>query len=774
MTQVAVLLQQEPAAFVHRMRQLKWLAPDEGEADGGLPQLDYSECKLDASQVRAVAVDLDLLLTRAKQAVLGNNEAALCGYIKLFQEALYGDERTLIAKVADNDDLFNYSMDLFRHVVVRHVVGTQAAEEMLDLFAFFSDADSIKEGVAKIVGNEMVDLMQEMNAAKPYYTDGVHTVRYNRLILTNVVNLIKHSKSNKDFFGAHIHLFGYAVTHTFDFMEQMQCVEILYRLMKHRKTLLPSARIPANLQRGIEELPNDHTLLKRIVALLDDFNMNQPNEPNIIAFPLSQATIAKKVVCSHCRVLFSPLALCIMFPELNGDNITVSFNHVRGVTMHKDRSIGFRLARFNAKLLEMLSTEMARGHNVPPTFEALASQIVDNGACINLFFSAASLAQMQQGPIQRWIIDYRQRYRDAESKRAAEANGAAGATRQPDVASRAADNAPRQQPQQRLPQQSTSRAPVSKGTSPKRSRAQMEEPQDREESEDFQPMEAYKLPALRTSDSNSRPVSAAPQPQREPPQAPAVDDDGVLLDASGFAAPRPRANAAKKTNKIIERDTNVDTGASPNKKQRTESNLAQRQRQASTASDDTQEAGSLEDMLGQLRKQIQSKVVRMRQESTRCLNDAMAEIQDEIDRVKQENRQERDQLESYFREEISTLQHMEAEYRANLGKALAELNSGLVELQSISGVIVAALDEINDAPNGDSPQSDEVVDVTTRAKTIQARELRAITEKVEAEMTAMEQAMNSYISAAPSLRFLQNYIGRKNAALALGDDDEDE
>ncbi|RNF23145.1 uncharacterized protein Tco025E_02893 [Trypanosoma conorhini] len=173
-----------------------------------------------------------------------------------------------------------------------------------------------------------------------------------------LITLIRGSKANKNRMSVECGRIGEALTKSNDIFFQMQCVEMLFRLYTHNRTVLSTSTLPEFLKKGVAELPNDANLLKSVQTLLDAYNMEYARFERL-QFTALRIEAGGEEVCGHTSMYFSPLILVIMIPGCSGDNITIPYEHIRSVKLSKERKLGLRLHVIPARLSHLMSLESA-------------------------------------------------------------------------------------------------------------------------------------------------------------------------------------------------------------------------------------------------------------------------------------------------------------------------------------------------------------------------------------------------------------------------------
>ncbi|ESL05343.1 hypothetical protein TRSC58_07011 [Trypanosoma rangeli SC58] len=181
-----------------------------------------------------------------------------------------------------------------------------------------------------------------------------------------LITLIRGSKANKNRMSVECGHIGEALTKSNDIFFQMQCVEMLFRLYTHNRTVLSTSTLPEFFKKGVAELPNDANLLTSIQTLLDVYNMECASFERL-QFTALLIEAGGVEVCGHTSMYFSPLILVIMIPGCSGDNITIPYEHIRSVKLSKERKLGLHLHVIPVRL----SHVMSHGSNKEPLMISL-------------------------------------------------------------------------------------------------------------------------------------------------------------------------------------------------------------------------------------------------------------------------------------------------------------------------------------------------------------------------------------------------------------------
>ncbi|EAN82226.1 hypothetical protein C3747_34g349 [Trypanosoma cruzi] len=169
-----------------------------------------------------------------------------------------------------------------------------------------------------------------------------------------LITLIRGSKANKNRMSVQCGLIGEVLTKSNDIFFQMQCVEMLFRLYTHNRTVLSTSTLPDFFKKCVPELPNDENLLTSIQTLLDAYNMEYASFKRL-QFTALLIEAGNEEVCGHTSMYFFPLILVIMIPGCSGDNITIPYEHIRSVKLSKERKLGLRLHVIPVRLSHLMS-----------------------------------------------------------------------------------------------------------------------------------------------------------------------------------------------------------------------------------------------------------------------------------------------------------------------------------------------------------------------------------------------------------------------------------
>ncbi|CAM36468.1 conserved hypothetical protein [Leishmania braziliensis MHOM/BR/75/M2904] len=246
-------------------------------------------------------------------------------------------------------------------------------EVLFQVMQLFCCAASLKDRLGARLGEVLLGFMRDTDMHADDY-------RVPRNCCGALISLLRGSRENKNRFGPECATIAACLDASSDFFFQMQCVEVLYRLYKHRSSFLTQAATPAALTsvssapanertasvalhsyllRGIEGLPNDSTLLHCIHQLLDNYN-SDVHPDKIRPFAVLHIDVAGVTVARATTLYFSPLLLVARLPDNSssssgGNYLTIPFEHVRSVKLTKDHKLELRLYVIPAKLSHVMS-----------------------------------------------------------------------------------------------------------------------------------------------------------------------------------------------------------------------------------------------------------------------------------------------------------------------------------------------------------------------------------------------------------------------------------
>jgi hypothetical protein len=261
---------------------------------------------------------------------------------------------TGLLHVAEEGTCLDLFCELTSHLLSRKAVAFRLQFDVECLFRviqLFCCAASLKDRLGGRLGEVLLSYMKDTEMHADDY-------RVHRGCCSALISLLRGSQANKTHFGPECGVIAACLENSSDFFFQMQCVEVLYRLYKHKSSYLTDlqassahggAGVSLYLLRGIEELPNDSTLLLSIHQLLDNYNRDA-HPDRIIAFPVLHMEVDGVEVSRATTMYFSPLLLVVLLPGSTGGYLTIPYEHVRSVKLSKDRKLELRLYLIPPKL----------------------------------------------------------------------------------------------------------------------------------------------------------------------------------------------------------------------------------------------------------------------------------------------------------------------------------------------------------------------------------------------------------------------------------------
>ncbi|KPA73689.1 hypothetical protein ABB37_09618 [Leptomonas pyrrhocoris] len=256
-------------------------------------------------------------------------------------------------------------LDLFCELT-SHLLSRKAAalrlqfdvECFFKVLQLFCCSAALKDRLGGGLGKTLLGYMKDFEMHGDDY-------RVHRSCCSALISLLRGSPANKSRFGPECAVIAVCLENASDFFFQMQCVEVLYRLYKHRASFLTDVQASSSaaglspyLLRGIEELPNDSTLLLSIHQLLDNYNRDE-HPDRVVAFPVLHMEVDGVAVSRATTIYFSPLLLVVLLTgsSATGGYLTIPYEHVRSVKLSKDHKLELRLYVVPAKLALVMSVE---------------------------------------------------------------------------------------------------------------------------------------------------------------------------------------------------------------------------------------------------------------------------------------------------------------------------------------------------------------------------------------------------------------------------------
>lgn len=239
--------------------------------------------------------------------------------------------------------------------------------------------------------------------------DPTRPYRVHRGVATDIVNLVKGSKANKDRLGDLGCVAG-ALAATSDYFLQLQCTEVLFRATRTKKTALDALAplLSADFVQGMQALPTDRTLLERMMRLVDAWNAAR-TPALVLRFPLQRVEVGNAVLCGPTAAYFAPEFFVVMIPGTAADNVTIPHSALRSVRLTKDSKVVFRLASIPPLLADrvaLATADLAEGRGSGGA--AGGSSVSGSGAIaedVALLCTPMVLAEFRRSSIHTWITN---------------------------------------------------------------------------------------------------------------------------------------------------------------------------------------------------------------------------------------------------------------------------------------------------------------------------------------------------------------------------------
>lgn len=350
-----------------------------------MPVSDITEgYAVQPDEVRLVVDSLEALLGKCLYCVRVRLAPQLDIFLALLAQAtILQPERVVRGLSAKAEE--GTCLDLLCELVAQMLSRVNAAlrletdvEQLFEVVQAVCGDARLKDRLGGVLGRLLLDYMHDGRQHGDDY-------RVHRGCASALITLLRGSSSNKNRCSAECGRIAACIEQSADFFFQMQCIEILFRLHTHNRTVLAQAKMNDFLRRSITGLPNDATLLLSIQNLLDTFNA-EFNSARVVPFTIVRMEVDGVEVCSHTTMYFSPLLLVVILPGGTGDNFTIPFEHIRSVKLSKDHKLGLRL-------------------NVVPPKLALNMSIEDGRDTLHVFLTQSTLARLRSCNVHQWIAD---------------------------------------------------------------------------------------------------------------------------------------------------------------------------------------------------------------------------------------------------------------------------------------------------------------------------------------------------------------------------------
>lgn len=667
------------------------------EIEGAVRNTLKNGGEISRDESRAVVDGVHLIIDKAMEAMRNGNYSALGCTLFLVSQAMEHYHAELTEKLWGVPAHASNLLELFRSVVMKNPQGsTEAQIELLSLFEIAGESVQHKDRMGEVLMGDLMSIFAGLHMETPPRSFVVK-----RLFATLLLSLVKQSRDNKARVSS-LQFCGTALQDSTDFFFQMQCVELIFRVTRVHRHTLKSAGLPRSLEAGIEKLPNDPTLVEKLVFALEQYHATL-SPPRLYTYPVIRADAGNEILHKDVRSFFTPTMMLVFDPDFSGMNLTVDYSTVRSVRITRDNKIVIRV------------------HTAPPGTEKAVNPDDDERGNITLHMNTQTIADIKQSDVNRWITEAIKKAK--HTKPSAPAHQPA-----PTAVAAPAPAAPVGAPQAAvaMPNIDFSRpvaAPVAvapSSISPKASKAK-----------NPGSAEKRKAQAATAAPPNSITELAGNVAGGSAKKRKVEDFSARVPDLSHLAPTALRFDEEIARPRPAERARN----AAPN---------------LSQLSTDSQDV-SVEEMLSQLKHVISDKVHQRRTLTRQEVNDTLMCIQQHIDAFKEQSRRDRDAYEQVARQEFEMIQKAETAVRDRISATVVQLNAGLQEVQSIGQVIrekAAQLGSEIDSSGGFVKSKED--ELLLQVKT-----------SVETEMQGIHEALTSYVSSANPLKFLTAYLSRK-------------
>lgn len=376
---------------------------------------------LDEVEVAGVFRECSYILLRAEEALSMKDGEAFCALFKLLSEGLAHSEASFeggIQTFALHEPLLHTVHTLFRVVVEQGAlpIHSPGTVELIQVVSSLCDGEAIKDTCGSLFIHSLASFLVRV------HQDEVESQRHfhvQRGVATALINLVKGSKQNKQRLSSWKFVADCCAV-SVDVFFQLQCIELLFRVSRQRKTALAQLgdALPAEVIEQLRSLPNDGTLLTRMTSLIEDLNTGRPN---VLKYPLTQVVAADTVLTEMTDAYFTPHYFIVMVTSSNADNVTIPYRIIRSVTLGKDGRVIVKLEEFPVKLEVLLSHTAGMD-------------------TVTLHMTVERLSHFKQSSIRTWIVEALTARREAARAAAARGKLPAGMKRGSDSDDAPANN----------------------------------------------------------------------------------------------------------------------------------------------------------------------------------------------------------------------------------------------------------------------------------------------------------------------------------------------
>ncbi|CCW71016.1 unnamed protein product [Phytomonas sp. Hart1] len=310
---------------------------------------------LDDIEVRGIFHESSYILLRAEEALSVKDGEAFCALFKLFSEAFAHSDVMFeegIKTFVLHKTLLETVHSIFC-VIVRqrhlppHNPGTI---ELIHVISNLCDSEGLKDNCGVFFMSDLAQLLmcvyEDKYEAKKHF-------HLQRGVTTALINLVKGSKENKLRLSSWKFVADCCMA-SVDVFFQLQCSELLFRVSRPKRSVLTELKgsLRQDILDKLSSLPNDSTLLRRMIDLIQDLNSDNPE---VLHFYLKQVDAADTLLTESTDAYFTPHYFTVMVTSSNADNITIPYKSIRSITLGKDGRIIIKLEDFPVKLEVLLS-----------------------------------------------------------------------------------------------------------------------------------------------------------------------------------------------------------------------------------------------------------------------------------------------------------------------------------------------------------------------------------------------------------------------------------
>ncbi|KAH9599594.1 hypothetical protein LSM04_008117 [Trypanosoma melophagium] len=342
--------------------------------------------ELDNVEVQSIFQQASFIMLRAEEGIAARDADAFCALFKLFSEGFARSEASFekgVETFGTNQTLLQTLHSIFRAVVQQRAFPVQslAVVELLQVVGSLCDGNSTKDACGLLFMEDLANMLNDIYLRN--VEEALSNCLTQRAVATALINLVKGSKQNKQRILSWKFL-EVCCALSVDVFFQLQCVELLFRLSRHNKSLLADlgSHLRPCVLNSIRHLPNDNTLLNKMIDILKDVNEGREG---VLSFPLNRVDVAHTRISGQTVSYFNLHYLVVLVTSTNADNVTIPYKSIRSVTLGKDGRVVFRLDEFPTKI------------------EALMNRGTDEDVIV-LFMDPEKLNMFKESSIRSWIV----------------------------------------------------------------------------------------------------------------------------------------------------------------------------------------------------------------------------------------------------------------------------------------------------------------------------------------------------------------------------------